>query len=374
MRRVAVSSRRVRSGFRLFLPVYLVLLVLFAAAYAARYVHPRHLWWLQLLAVGLPVLAVLVTLTTPLLVWRRRWGLLAVHLVALVLVAVRFVPTGWIVPKAQAAPEGPVLTLMTYNLGWGAHRQGPRLMSRQLADLVGAVGPDLFVAQEAAVTYDRKAGQSKPAGYLRLLVDSLAYGVPVPEGSTSHLSKPVLSRFPLDRMNERTLRMADGDVSELVRVEFTWQGRRAVLYNLHLQSYGARKPWHDGAFQVLNPDSWISFARQFRDAIRKRAWQIEEVRRMIDAETLPVLVCGDFNNTPHNWGYDVMTEGFTDAFVQAGRGWGATYHERLPFVRIDYVLAGPAWVVDEAYVVDGHVSDHRPLVVRLRWRDPGNSR
>ena len=90
---------------------------------------------------------------------------------------------------------------------------------------------------------------------------------------------------------------------------------------------------------------------------------------MMDRETLPILVCGDFNSTPHGWVYHHLAAGLTDVFGRIGRGWGNTYHTRRPFVRIDYVLVSPDWQPLVAEVLDADLSDHRPLLVRLRWQD-----
>ena len=95
------------------------------------------------------------------------------------------------------------------------------------------------------------------------------------------------------------------------------------------------------------------------------------IRARIEAETLPVVISGDFNATRHNWAYRHIARGFQDAFVEQGEGWSATYHSERPLVRIDHILVGPEWEVVRAYVPPSTeiVSDHRPLVARIRWRD-----
>ena len=39
------------------------------------------------------------------------------------------------------------------------------------------------------------------------------------------------------------------------------------------------------------------------EKVRERAWEIEEVLKMIEDEDLPVIVFGDLNSTPYNWVY-----------------------------------------------------------------------
>ena len=362
MKRRRVARRVSRIGFLLF---DAALILIFLAGYAARYVPPRHAWWLQLIAIGLPWLSLLVLGITMVAAVRRRWRLLAVHLALTALIVVRFVPFGHL--AREAVPEADALTLMTFNTGWGWTTGGDA--TRGMAALVRREMPDLVALQEAEVTFSRRAVPVRPAVYVAPLVDSLGYGIRPPGSAPHHLSKPVLSRFPLNDLAEHTLHPGAGEVNELVRVTFTWQGRAAVLYNVHLRTFGGQKPWDDAAFRLFDPDGWLRYARQYRDAFLIRARQVEQIRRMIDAETLPVIVCGDFNSTPHNWSYHRMTEGLTDAFRVAGSGWGATYHQRLPVVRIDYVLASPEWEVVSARVAGAGLSDHRALVANLRWRE-----
>ena len=358
-RRVA---RRVFRGSALLLDAALILL--FLAGYAARYVPPRHVWWIQLVAIGLPFLSLLVLGATAVAAVARRWRVLGMHLALTALIVARFVPFERFAREAGPDPEA--LTLMTFNAGWGWTTGGDA--PRGMAALIRREAPDLVALQEAEVTFSRRAIPVRPSAYVAPLVDSLGYRIQPPGSATHHLSKPVLSRFPLDELTEQTLHRGENEVNELVRVTFTWQGRAAVLYNVHLRTFGGQKPWEDDAFRLFDFASWLRYARQYRDAFLIRARQIEQIRRMIDAETLPVLICGDFNSTPHNWGYRRMTAGLTDAFRVAGSGWGATYHQRLPFVRIDYVLASPDWEVTSARVAGAGLSDHRALVVNLRWR------
>jgi vancomycin resistance protein VanJ len=90
---------------------------------------------------------------------------------------------------------------------------------------------------------------------------------------------------------------------------------------------------------------------------------------MIEQETDPVIVVGDFNSTQHHWVYRHISRSLTDAHRAAGSGFGWTFPAHRPLVRIDHVLVSGAWAVVRTHVSSHHAtSDHRPVVTRLRWR------
>ena len=113
----------------------------------------------------------------------------------------------------------------------------------------------------------------------------------------------------------------------------------------------------------------MRYFRQYRAAYRVRAREIDGIVTMIDKETLPVILCGDLNSTPNNRVYRTLSGRLRDAFAEAGEGWGMTYHARLPAVRIDYVFVSEEWEVAAARVQEANLSDHLPLLVKVRFRD-----
>lgn len=337
---------------------------LFGLAYTAWYVHPETFWWGELVAPGLVFLTLVLVVAAFLAVARRRWQWVGIHGVLLVLAAIRL----W--PGASAAPpsEGQALTLLTYNIPAARSEQQ---QGRALLAFVRAQQPDLLVLQEAYLYY--REGSVQPSRYLQPLLDSLGYrSLPPTARHRDHTEQAVLARPGLDLLSieQRLLpiRADDDRPSEAIRVQFRWGGREAVLYNLHLRSFGRLKPWEDQR-HWFDLWYWRSFLGRYREAFRARAREAEQLRAMIEQETLPVIVAGDFNSTPHNWTYHHIVQGLQDAFQLAGEGWGGTYHTRFPVVHIDHVLAGPAWAIEAATIPDLDLSDHRPLVVRLRWAE-----
>lgn len=344
-----------------------LVLLLFGLGYAARYVSPTLTWWPQLIAIALPYLSLALVVLTVVVAFARRWGLLAVHVVALVLALARFASFG-----GGAAPAEDDLTLLTLNTSRGGHNARAEDLGRAITALVREVGPDLVAFQEAYIEYHPDGQEVRPELLLAALIDSLGYHTvgPRPAPGATYTPQPVLGRVELIEQTQTILQTApEAPTARVVRTHFRWQGREAVHYNLHLRSFGPEKPWDEGRRASFSPRTWLRFLPQYREAFRQRAVEIRQIRTMIEAETLPLIVSGDFNSTPHNWGFHGLAAGLQDAFKTAGEGWGATYHRDLPLARIDHVLVSPEWEVVEAHTAEAPFSDHLPLVVRLRWAD-----
>lgn len=79
---------------------------------------------------------------------------------------------------------------------------------------------------------------------------------------------------------------------------------------------------------------------------------------------LPIIICGDFNDTPLSYTYHQMRNaGMNDAFLQVGSGLGKTYCGRLPLLRIDYFWHSDDIIPMTFTRVKKKISDHYPIVM-----------
>ncbi|HYE58915.1 MAG TPA: endonuclease/exonuclease/phosphatase family protein [Rhodothermales bacterium] len=342
----------------------------FLLGYLARYVRPGGLSWpLQALGPLLPYLAMAVLVLAVPRLWRSSPRRRLAYAVALALAAVRFLPEVWVRP----APSGADLLVVTYNVPRWA---GPDVAQKE-AEIVRYAAmerPHVLAFQEPTVYYSAREERVVVAPFLRRLRDTLGYRVGrTAFAPTRRSPQPIFTRgVRVVTAEELSLRRDTANAPTYVsRIVFRYAGREAVLYNVHLYTHGARKPWRDEAFRRKEPRTWLPFIWQFRDAQRYRAWEADSLRKLIDAESRPVLVVGDFNATPHEWSFAHLARaqgGLYDGFREAGRAWGATFHRRYPVVRIDHILASRDFRIVRARVPDIAASDHRPVEVRLRWR------
>jgi endonuclease/exonuclease/phosphatase (EEP) superfamily protein YafD len=341
-----------------------LLLLLFVIGYAARYLPSRLFWWGEFIATGLPYLSMVLIVATLVVALMKRWRLLAVHGVLMFLAVIRFASFG-----GGAEPQPDDLVLLTFNTSRGAGAQAEE-QGVAITRLVRAEEPQIVALQEASVEFYPTGQKVRPAVPIRSLVDSLGFHIIGPAGGreATYTKQPVLAHVELVEQTRKILHEGDPG-TDMVRTHFRWQGREAVHYNLHLYSFGNDKPWEDENRDPYSLTYWKRYIKQYRDAYLERAAEMRKVRAILAEETLPVLVSGDFNSTPHNRAFHGIAEGLQDAFKVAGDGWGATYHADKPLVRIDYVLASDEWEVVAAHVTQADHSDHKALIVRLRWAE-----
>jgi len=152
------------------------------------------------------------------------------------------------------------------------------------------------------------------------------------------------------------------------------------VYNMHLQSI--RFDYADYKFiealkennDTLDVDD-IGIAsknilRRLKHAFIKRAMQTEKILAHINACKYPVIICGDFNDTPFSYTYRAFAEKYKDAFMDSGSGIGNTYIGAMPSYRIDYIFHSTQFTSSNFVVHPEELSDHYAVSTVLSPRLP----
>ncbi|MDZ4838429.1 MAG: endonuclease/exonuclease/phosphatase family protein [Bacteroidota bacterium] len=148
-------------------------------------------------------------------------------------------------------------------------------------------------------------------------------------------------------------------------VDVSIRGDTLRMINVHFQSIGMRK--REVEIPVTDEEKEIRTAvfrsslKKLREGFRKRSVQGLEVCRAIDSSRYPVIVCGDFNDSPVSYVYKQLTQRLTDAWLHTNFGLGSTYAGFVPFQRIDYIMTGPNIKIAKAKILRHQGSDHLPL-------------
>jgi endonuclease/exonuclease/phosphatase family metal-dependent hydrolase len=93
--------------------------------------------------------------------------------------------------------------------------------------------------------------------------------------------------------------------------------------------------------------------------------QAKLIERFLDSSTIPVFVCGDFNDVPNSNAYQIISNKLKDAHYEACFGFGRTFSNYLPTLRIDYVFVPQKTKVVKCYTIPNLISDHFPVIAQV---------
>lgn len=138
------------------------------------------------------------------------------------------------------------------------------------------------------------------------------------------------------------------------------------VYNVHLQSF--RIVPSLGTIKEVESSRLLA---RSKEVIAKQSQQAVLIRESMDTSPYRKVLAGDFNNTQYSKVYRLLKGDMNDSYKARGKGFGKTF-DLLKFpIRIDYIMADPEFEILEHHNFDVELSDHFPVLARLRL-DPSH--
>lgn len=287
-----------------------------------------------------------------------RWE----FLLSVAAIAVRFSFVGLFFQvggTTEVEPAEGQLKVMTFNTHGFRGLDGDTLMTAdsgacEFLRIVDNEQPDVLCLQEFHNPEHVKVSDSLAARGYRA-----HYGV---HGSHRYSAAILFSRCQLVRgyeMDQRSKFYAD------LRKE----GHTVRVCVVHGDSYHLSDDDMEGFEKLTHaqPDSTTrGLLGKFVETTRRHEeeWN-EELLPLIETTSLPLIIAGDFNDTPASYIYQRITRHLTDPYVEEGSGFGTTYHGPYPAFRIDYVFHSPELQTLSYKRIKTNISDHYPIVVTL---------
>lgn len=235
------------------------------------------------------------------------------------------------------------IRVLNYNIRYGRGMDDV-LDLRRIADIILESDADIVALQEVDVGVDRSyrfdlmkvlSGYTglKPVFYKNIPHQGGEYG------------NGILSRYPVQSSrNHHFVVEGGGEQRGLLQTEIDINGQKIVFMNTHLD----HRP--DETQRLMSVDQIIDTKRAYRG--------------------MPVLITGDFNDTPGSQTHLNMKEYFEDVWEMLGEGDGFTFRSDDPNRRIDYLFYSNNLAKEDARtlrpvsieVLDTQASDHLPIL------------
>jgi len=227
--------------------------------------------------------------------------------------------------------------------------------------------PDIICFQEFYTRDSSKISEQQVRNALKKCKNSHIY-YSLNKKKTSHFGIATFSVFPIVGSGEIKF---PNTFNLCIYTDLQIGNDTIRVYNNHLQSIKFLKEDY-GLLDTLklkyNEKQIIGVQRiviRLRDAFKTRSKQVNDVTSHIQKSPHPVIVCGDFNDSPVSYSYQTMRHHLKDAFIESGNGIGYTYRGKFPSYRIDFILYDPILRSYEYQSPKLELSDHLPVICRF---------
>jgi endonuclease/exonuclease/phosphatase family metal-dependent hydrolase len=247
----------------------------------------------------------------------------------------------------ETRAQNQTLTLMTYNIyhGEDPYNRGESNIS-EIAALINQIKPDLVALQEVDSMTNRTKGfnpdgKKDLVNELEKLTGMKGYFAKAIDFSEGGYGEGILTRLPahFESFALPTPKGGEGRSLAVAKVDIG-DGKEFIFAGTHL-------------------------CHEFEE---NRTAQVKAIKNILSRYSDPTVVTGDLNFTSEENGYNVLSEDFKDAALIQGNPQN-TYSSIDAKIRIDYFWLGNKtdWEIISVEVLDVAFSDHKPLLVKVRW-------
>ena len=325
------------------------------------YINPNTFGWEGSLALLFPFLVLLSFLFMAgwLVVQSRRWLVSFCALILCVFQLRTYCP----INMPQPVPKGAikVVSYNTYGLGWGLKDS---VIYKQMMDYLRNSDADLFCAQESNYNLGHKSTVEEAVAHWKYR-DSVF----IPKSCNA---LTLFSNYPI--LNRHVIHSSSpGHVCVAYNVKI--EGDTVVVVNCHFVS-NAINPEDKATYQKIvtisdrdsTSEDILRLGRKVNDAGLRRAKQADSLALYLEQQgDRPIIVCGDFNETPLSYVHTRLCRLLNDAYTASGNGPGISYHLNKMYFRLDNILCSSHWRSFGARVDNRQkMSDHYPIEAWLK--------
>ena len=329
--------------------VTIIAMIGLLGSYTAPYVNPNVFYLSSLL--GYTYHYLLIVNIILLLYWIARLKKIAILSILIIAAGYPLISIYYGL-NSKTTPNAPHdLSIMTYNIQM--LRAPGKDASSKIVDYINNSGNDIVCIQEFP---QREASFQKFPSY---------------PYHYRHRDVALISRYPI--INKGEINFAKGHSAACIYGDIAIGKDTIRVYSVHLESYRLGKNEQQIYKELTSGNTQNAtqgvktISSRLVTANRNRAKQTQIIKDHTQQSPYPVIICGDFNDTPISFAYHTLSEGMKDSFIEKGRGLGNTYIGEFPSFRIDHILHAPT-LSTVSYTRDTvKYSDHYPVQSDIRF-------
>ncbi|MEJ5055347.1 endonuclease/exonuclease/phosphatase family protein [Sphingobacterium sp. MYb382] len=347
----------------------IIAVILLLLSYSASFINPIVVWPIAFFGLGyLPILLINLGFVA-------YWGLRRFKYTLLSLIPILL---GWSLltkhfgfRKAVDEPKKTEnsMRIMTYN----AHlfkdikdNENPDIKNEVL-NLIKKTDPDVLCFQEF---FTKIKGSKK---FVDRINEEAGFGnfyfEPVMKSRSEAYGQVIYSKFPI--INSGVIAHKEYGINRIIYADIVKEQDTIRVYNVHLRSFALQNEdkefvQNPSASNEPNEDMSRRLGRKLKFAFNKRSDQAAALKHHIDSTQYPILVMGDFNDTPMSYSVNLISKNLKNTFQEKGQGWGVTHYEMLPIFQIDYILCSKRFEVGSYKIIKKKLSDHYPIFADVK--------
>ncbi|MCF8345991.1 MAG: endonuclease/exonuclease/phosphatase family protein [Bacteroidales bacterium] len=270
-------------------------------------------------------------------------------------------------------PESNLIGLMSYNVrtfdqyNWSQQDNS----FDGIFDVIKNQSPDILCFQEFYTVNKTGRRERDVKKYLEEYSHYFIY-YSLESGPNSGFGIALFSKYPIIKTSRIPF---DQSMNQAIYADLQLDQDTVRVFNIHLQSirFGQNNYSFIDSLSLKYSNRQLEevkdIGKRLRDAFVLRAEQSRIIHRYILDSPYPVIVMGDFNDTPISYAYHRIQKGLTDTFSKAGSGLGNTYAGDLPSYRIDFIFCSKELEPVSFKRIKSKYSDHFPITSSLKWHD-----
>jgi endonuclease/exonuclease/phosphatase family metal-dependent hydrolase len=354
----------------LFLNVLTIICLLLA--YLCSVTNPQNSWYFTFFGLAYPFILLSNFLFVIYWIVFKRWYFLASLIVILAGWSILTKTIGFRTASASNFTESEnTLKIMSYNVHhfkkFGSELEAET--SSNILRFIESENPDVLGLEEF---FTRKKGKYNfKDSILNILNTKHYYYDTALNNDYESTGVAIFSKFPIIGKGDLEIENQDNG-NKAIWVDIKKGTQTIRVYVVHLASISLQAEDYSFINEVkadLNTSNDVGSSkrilRKLKNAFIKRSKEVEVLQNAINQTEFPVIVMGDFNDTPSSYCVNTIGRSLKNSFQEKGSGLGITYNGDAPNFQIDYVFTSPTFNIDGYKIIKKEFSDHYPIRVNV---------